>query len=58
MGTPVFMGSLTQANIDDFEDVQRSVFKIILRVNYQSYENALEVLGEPTSVCEVLRARN
>jgi len=46
--SPVYAGALTQTNIEDFEEVQKSAFKIILRGNYHSYENALEVLGEVT----------
>ena len=46
--SPVYAGALTQTNIEDFEEVQKSAFKIILRGNYHSYENAFEVLGEET----------
>ena len=48
MCSPVFTGALMQTNIDDFENVQKSAFKIILRGNYISYDNALEVLGQET----------
>ena len=46
LGVPVFAGGLSKTNIDDFEDVQRQAFKIILRGNFNSYENALEILEE------------
>ena len=46
--TPVFSGALTQSNIDDFEDVQKTAFKIILKGKYNSYENALSLLGQET----------
>ena len=48
MSAPLFTGALSQSNIDDFEDVQRTAFKIILRGNFLNYDNALEILGENT----------
>ena len=45
---PVFAGGLTKTNIRDFENVQKSAFKIILRGNYINYENALELLEQDT----------
>ena len=45
---PLFTGGLTIGNIEDIEDVQKAAFKIILRKDYVSYEQALEVLGEET----------
>ena len=45
---PVFAGGLSQTNISDIEDVQRSAFKIILRKDYASYCQALALLGETT----------
>ena len=45
MGAPIFSGGLTQTNKQDFEDVQKGAFKIILRGNYQSYDNALEAVS-------------
>ena len=48
MGAPIFSGGLSQTNKQDFEDVQKGAFKIILRGHYQSYDNALEVLEEKT----------
>ena len=46
MAAPVFTGGLTQANIDDFEAVQKLAFRIILRGNYASYENARNILDQ------------
>ena len=43
---PVFTGALSQTNIEDFEDVQKMAFKIILKGAYKNYENALEVLEQ------------
>ena len=40
MAAPVFSGGLSQTNISDIEDVQRSAFKIILRRDYVSYSQA------------------
>ena len=48
MAAPVFSGGLSQTNISDIEDVQRSAFKIILRRDYVSYSQALDILGETT----------
>ena len=45
---PVFTGGLSQSNIEDFEDVQKSAFKIILKGKYYSYSNALKVLKQKT----------
>ena len=45
---PLFAGGLSQTNISDIENVQRSAFKIILRKDYFSYSQALDVLGENT----------
>ena len=48
MGAPVFSGSLSKANIEDFEDVQKQAFKIILRGKYQNYDHSLKTLNENT----------
>ena len=45
---PLFAGGLSQTNMSDIEDVQRSAFKIILRRDYISYSQALDLLGETT----------
>ena len=45
---PVFSGALSKTNIQDFEDVQKVAFKIILKGNYKNYENALVVLEQDT----------
>ena len=45
---PTFTGSLSKGNITDIEDVQKDAFKIILRNNFQNYENSLLILGEKT----------
>ena len=37
-----------KSNSDDFEDVQKTAFKIILKGNYKSYENALTLLDQET----------
>ena len=46
--TPIFSGALSKSNSDDFEDVQKTAFKIILKGNYKSYENALTLLDQET----------
>ena len=46
--TPIFSGALSKSNIDEFEDVQKTAFKIILKGNYVSYQNALIVLQQET----------
>ena len=48
LGVPIFAGGLSISNTQDFENVQRQAFKIILRGNFHSYENALEILDEKT----------
>ena len=48
MACPLFTGSLSKGNIEDFEDVQRQAFKIVLRGNFRNYENALNVLEQET----------
>ena len=47
-GAPVFTGGLSQGNINDFENVQKQAFKIILRGNYESYPSALTTLNQDT----------
>ena len=46
--SPLFSGALSQNNIQDIEEVQKMVFKIILRGQYHSYGNALELLEQKT----------
>ena len=48
LATPVFNGGLSQTNIQSFEEVQKMAFRIILKGNYHSYQNALAVLGQKT----------
>ena len=48
MAAPVFSGGLSKANKNDFEDVQRQAFKIILRGNFANYEDAMDILGQET----------
>ena len=43
---PVFASSLSKTNINDIEQVQKIAFRIILRGEYNNYENALAKLGE------------
>ena len=43
---PLWTGSLTKANSDKIEKVQKTCFKLILGNNYKSYQNALEYLNE------------
>ena len=45
---PIYSGSLSQGNIKDFEEVQKSAFKIILKGGYKDYANALKVLNQKT----------
>ena len=47
LATPVFNGGLSQTNIQSFEEVQKMAFRIILKGNYHSYQNALAV-SQPT----------
>ena len=47
-GAPIYTGALTKTNIDEFEGVQKSAFKIILRGQYHDYESALNMLDELT----------
>ena len=47
-GAPIYTGGLTKTNIDEFESVQKSAFKIILRGQYYDYSNALNMLDELT----------
>ena len=47
-GAPICSGALSKTNIDEFESIQRSAFKIILRGKYHDYDNALNYLGEST----------
>ena len=44
--SPVFFSRLTQQQSKQLEDVQRKAFAIILKSDYVSYENALEVLHQ------------
>ena len=46
--SPLFSGALSQNNIQDIEEVQKMAFKIILRGQYRSYGNALELLEQKT----------
>ena len=43
-GVPIFAGGLTKTNNNEFESVQKSAFKIILRGQYHDYNNALNDL--------------
>ena len=43
---PVFAGALTKTNIEELENVQKGVFRIILRGKYRDYNNALEILDQ------------
>ena len=45
-GVPIFAGGLSKTNNDEFESVQKSAFKIILRGKYHDYNNALNNLDE------------
>ena len=47
-GAPIYTGALTKTNIEEFESVQKSAFKIILRGQYSDYSSALETLEELT----------
>ena len=44
----VWHSSLTSENRQDLERVQKAALKVILRGNYDSYENALKVSGLPS----------
>ena len=46
MACPVFTAGLSKTNIEDIEDVQKGVFRIILHGNYSTYQAALRTLGE------------
>ena len=45
---PVFAGGLTKSNSSDIEAVQKAALKIILRNDYNDYEQALELVEELT----------
>ena len=47
-GVPIFSGGLSKTNSDDFESVQKSAFKVILRGEYHDYDNALDFLEQTT----------
>ena len=47
-GVPIFSGGLSKTNSDDFESVQKSAFKVILRGEYHDYDNALDYLEQST----------
>ena len=47
-GVPIFSGLLSKTYSDDFESVQKSAFKVILRGKYHDYDNALEFLEQST----------
>ena len=47
-GAPVFTGALNKGNINDFENVQKQAFKIILRGNFDNYESACNTLSQET----------
>ena len=44
----IFSGGLSKTNSDDFESVQKSAFKVILRGEYHDYDNALDFLEQTT----------
>ena len=44
----VWHSGLTEQNTQDLERIQKTSFKIILKDNYMSYENALKVLDMET----------
>ena len=47
-GVPIFTGALSRGNINDFENIQKQAFKVILRGDYLNYENALSTLDQET----------
>ena len=47
-GAPVFSGGLSKGNKNDFENVQKQAFKIILRGKFHNYQKALNTLSQDT----------
>ena len=45
---PVWAGALTKKNSQDIERIQKNAFRIILGKDYQTYEDALSDIEEPS----------
>ena len=62
-GVPVWNGAITKQQVQDIERVQKTFLRIVLGQEYQSYDNALEILKMDTLVsrrkklCETFAVR-